>query len=256
MKQTIAVIGIGNLGGVFSQAFLRLGHPVVPVLRGMDIAEVADAVPNPALVLVAVGEEDLHPVLGELPGAWRDRVALLQNELMPRDWEMFDLPQPTVAVVWFEKRQTMPATPYYPNPVYGPRADLMLAALEALDMPALELHDPGELLFELVRKNLYIVSKNIMGLVAEGTVGEVWDARRDPFERVAGDVLTIHEWLAGEPLPRQRLLEQLAHDIEALPDKGLAGSSAPARLRRMLMHASAAGLDVPALREIDAARRA
>lgn len=252
MKNPIVVIGIGNLGKTFAQAFLRMGHPVYPVLRDTDPADVAARVQDPALVLVAVREEDLDGVLSTLPGGWRDRVALVQNELVPRDWQAHDLPEPTVAVVWFERRKYLPPTPYYPNPVYGPHADILLEAMDVIEMESVHVTDPDDLLFEMVRKNLYIVSKNIVGLAAEGTVGEVWSEQRDLFEGIAREVLDIEEWLVGEALPRERLIAQLDHDITGLPDKATKGSSAPIRLRRMIAHADEAGLDVPRLREIAA----
>ncbi len=252
MKTPIVVIGIGNLGKTFAQAFLRMGHPVYPVLRDMDPGEVAREVPEPALVLVAVREEHLHGILSSLPATWRDRVALVQNELLPRDWQAHDLPEPTVAVVWFERRKHLPPTPYYPNPVYGPHADILLEAMDEIEMETVHVTDPDDLLFEMVRKNLYIVAKNIVGLAAEGTVGEVWAEHRELFEQVAGEVLDVQEWLAGEALPRERLMAQLDHDITQLPDKSTKGSSAPIRLRRMIAHADEAGLAVPRLREIAA----
>ena len=119
------MIGIGNLGKTFAQAFLRMGHPVYPVLRNMDPGEVPREVPEPAHVRVAVRAEHLHGILGSLPATWRDRIALVQNELLPRDWQAHDLPEPTVAVVWFERRKHLPPTPYY-EPVYGPHADILL----------------------------------------------------------------------------------------------------------------------------------
>jgi len=38
---------------------------------------------------------------------------------------------------------------------------------------------PNELLYELVRKNLYILTINIAGLKTGGTVGELWGKHRE-----------------------------------------------------------------------------
>lgn len=252
MKQPVIIIGMGNMGQSFARGLLKSGYPVYPVLRETDPAEVAALVPDPALVLVAVREDGLDGVLSELPAAWRDRVGLLQNELLPSDWQTHDLPQPTVAVVWFERRKNLPPTPYYPNPVYGPHADILLDALNALEMPTKPIESMDELLFEMVRKNVYILAKNIVGLAAEGTIGEVWSEHRDLFEAAANDVIDIQEALAGQMLPRERLIAQLGHDIEELPDKSTKGSAAPERLRRAIQQADDAGLAVPALRRIQA----
>ena len=110
MNRTIALVGVGEMGGVFARGFLRAGHPVYPVTREMDMAAAAVAVPDPALVLVAVAEGDLHAVLSELPERWRDRVGLLQNELLPRDWQRHGLENPTVISVWFEKKKGQDAS--------------------------------------------------------------------------------------------------------------------------------------------------
>ena len=67
----VVVIGLGQLGRVFAGGLLRTGHTVVPVNRGDDLFTVAHAHPDPALVLVAVAENDLHTVLAAMPGAWR-----------------------------------------------------------------------------------------------------------------------------------------------------------------------------------------
>ncbi len=254
MKQPIVIIGIGNMGKSFAQAFLSLGHPVYPVLRRTDPAAVAEAVPDPALVLVAVREEGLPGVLASLPDAWRGSVALLQNELLPRDWQQHDLTDPSIAIVWFERRKNMPPTPYYDNPVYGPQADLLAEAFEALEMPVQRIETDDELLFELVRKNVYIIARNVMGLAAEGTIGEVWASHNELYRGVISELIDVQAWLAGQPLPHERLMAQLASDIEGLPDKGTRGSSAPARLRRAIAYADEAGLEVPHLREIAASR--
>lgn len=252
MKDSIVIIGMGNMGKSFAQAFLSLGHPVYPVLRSTNLAAAANVVPDPALVLVAVREDDLPGVLAGLPAVWRRNVALLQNELLPRDWQQHDLLDPSIAVVWFERRKNMPPTAYYDNPVYGPQAELLAEAFEALEMPVQRVETDDELLFELVRKNLYIIARNIMGLAAGGTIGEVWASHGDLFREVAGEILDVQASLAGQPLPHERLIAQLAEDVQGLPDKGTRGSSAPARLRRAIAYADEAGLDVPRLREIAA----
>jgi hypothetical protein len=51
MKQPIVIVGIGELGGVFSRAFLRNGLPVYPVTRSMNISEQASRIHQPELVL-------------------------------------------------------------------------------------------------------------------------------------------------------------------------------------------------------------
>ena len=100
MDNTITLIGVGEMGAVFSHALLRTGHPVFPALRSTPAAEAYERNPDPALALVTVGEDDLHSVLADVPEAWRSRIGLIQNELLPRDWIRHGIEAPTVAVVW------------------------------------------------------------------------------------------------------------------------------------------------------------
>lgn len=250
MDKTVVMIGLGQLGRVFAGGLLRTGHVVVPVNRGDDMAVVATRHPQPDLVLVCVAEGDLHPVLGSLPDAWKDRVGLLQNELLPRDWLIHGIKAPTVVSVWFEKKKGTDATPLLPSPVFGPEAVRLVAALESIGLPARTVVDENALTWELVRKNLYILTTNIAGLEVGGTVGNLWAQHRGLVEAVATDVLDVQDWLVGRSFERAPLMAGLLEAFEGDLNHGCAGRSAPARLRRALQHAEAAGLTVPALREI------
>ncbi len=253
MSDSIVIVGIGQMGGVFARGFLRTGYLVVPVLRSSDPVAVAERFPDPALTLVAVAEADLDATLATLPAQWRNRVGLLQNELLPRDWERHGLADPTVAVVWFEKKAGKPVTAIIPTPVHGPRAQLVADALEAIGISATVLGEPAELTFELVAKNLYILVANIAGLETGGTVGELWSDHRDLATAVAADVLAVQQALVGHPLPETELLAHLERAFGADPDHGAKGRSAPARLERVLRYADDHGLEVPTLRRIAAA---
>ena len=101
MQPPVAIIGIGELGGVFARAFLRGGHPVYPVTRAMPLNRTLERVPAPAMTLIAVGENDLPGVLREMSPGQRSSLGLLQNELLPDVWQSHDVPHPTVVSVWF-----------------------------------------------------------------------------------------------------------------------------------------------------------
>jgi len=250
MKKPVVVIGIGEIGSVFARGFLKLGYPVVPVTRDMDMAVVAADVAAPELVVVAVAEKDLHATLARLPDIWRDRLVLLQNELLPRDWLQHGLENPTVISVWFEKKKGMDAKVVIASPVFGLFAILLQEALGSLDIPVAVLENEQELLTELVTKNLYILTTNIAGLEAGGNVRELWINHHDLACHVAGDVLDIQEYLTGEDLDRTALVEGMLRAFDGDPDHGCMGRSAPARLARAIAIADEAGLDVPALRSI------
>ena len=84
--------------------------------------------------------------------------------------------------------------------------------------------DPDDLLFEMVRKNLYIVAKNIVGLAVEARLA-VWAEHRELFEQVAEEVLDVQSGLPGSRCPRAAN-GPADHDITELPDKEHEGSSA------------------------------
>jgi hypothetical protein len=248
MNAPVVLIGVGEMGGVFARGLLRLGYPVHPVTRATPMQDVAAAVPRPALALVAVAEADLHSVLRDLPDTWRDRAGLLQNELLPGDWST--LADPTVISVWFEKKRGQDAKVLIPSPVFGPRAELLADALSVLDIPARLLASPEQLLFELVVKNLYILTTNIAGLRVGGTVGELWDRHKGCGTAVAEDVIVLQEALTGRTFDRHALVEAMLEAFRGDPDHKCMGRSAPARLERALAHAKARGVRLPVLEEI------
>jgi ketopantoate reductase len=251
-ERSIVIIGLGQLGRVFASGFLRTGYTVVPVNRGDDLSHAAARVPDPALVLVGVAEADLYPALSALPPAWLGRVGLIQNELLPRDWEAHRIANPTVASVWFEKKKGMDAKPLIATPVHGPAGELLVAALQAIEIPARLVEPPDEFLYELVRKNVYILTTNTAGLQTGGTVGELWSQHRMLATEVANEVMDIQDWLTGQKHDRERLLRGMVEAFEADPQHACRGRTAADRLRRNLGFADQAGLPVPKLREIAA----
>lgn len=254
MNKPVVVIGIGEIGSVFARGFLKLGYPVVPVTRAMDIALVAAETSEPELVIVAVGEKELHATLAALPDVWRNKVALLQNELLPRDWQQHGFTNPTVISVWFEKKKGMDAKVVLPSPAFGWYAELIKQALTTLDIPATVVESEAALLFELALKNLYILTSNIAGLECGGNVRELWLEHNELACEVAGDVLDIQEYLTGEVLDRTALVEGMLKAFDGDPEHDCMGRSAPARLQRALDIADEVGLDVPTLRRISHSR--
>ncbi len=250
MKKPIILIGAGEMGGVFARGFLRSGHPVYPVTRNMDITQVAQAIPDPALALFAVGENDLHPALDTLPATWRNCTGLLQNELLPRDWEAHHIEHPTIISVWFEKKKGQDYKVIIPSPVYGPGAELIASSLASIDIPCKQLAKQDELLYELVRKNVYILTTNIAGLVTGGTVGELWSQHHELACEIANEVIDLQKWLTGAKLENQPLIEGMVAAFNGDLDHKCMGRSAPGRLKRAIELADKAGLAVGKLREI------
>jgi len=252
MKPAIVVIGIGEMGSVFARGFLRSGHPVYPITRGEDIAATANSIPTPELVLVAVAEGDLHATLEQIPTAWRDRLALLQNELLPRDWQQHQLDNPTVISVWFEKKKGQDSKVIIPSPVLGPHAGLIKEGLASIDIACNVLNNDDELLYELVRKNIYILTSNIAGMITGGTVGKLWRDHHPFATRVTNEVIDLQEHLTGTTLQRSELIEGMAEAFDGDPNHKCMGRSAPARLASALALAAEAGINTPTLKEIAA----
>ncbi len=122
MKKEIIVIGIEEMSGVFTRTLLRAGYPIIPITRDIKISDVQQKFDNPEMILVTVGENDLSSVLEQLPSDWKDKVVLLQNELLPHDWEKHDLINPTVISVWFEKKKGQYFKVLALSPIMGPKA--------------------------------------------------------------------------------------------------------------------------------------
>ena len=255
MKAPVVVIGIGELGAVFARGLLRLGHPVYPITRAMDMDAEAEALPDPEVVLLAVAEKDLPATLRAIPKPWQQRLALLQNELLPRDWLEAGIGQPTVVTVWFEKKKGQDSKVLLPSPAFGVHAQLLVDALNGIGIDARLLATQDQLLFELVRKNVYIVTTNVAGLVVGGTVNELWRDHAELARAVAQDVIAIQEHLTAARFDHYALIAGLLEAFDGDPSHGCMGRSAPARLRRALEQAEVAGLAVPKLREIAAVQK-
>lgn len=250
MKKPVIIIGLGEIGGVFARAFLKAGYPVVPVTRDMDIGREAKEIADPQSVVVAVGEKDFHLVMEHIPQAWRDRLVLLQNELLPRDWKKHHLDHPTVISVWFEKKKPSDYKVIIPSPVYGPQAEFIRLSLESIGIPCAVLADEKQLTFELVVKNLYILTSNICGLSVGGTVGALWKDHEKLARDAARDILEIQFSLIGEKLNAEQLIGAMVKAFEGDLDHKCMGRSAKDRLKRALEQAQGFHLDVPQLKQI------
>ncbi len=250
MKDPILVIGLGELGSVFARGFLKLGYPVQGITRSMSMPHIAHNYPHPKAVLVAVGEADLQPILKEIPSSWKNTLILLQNELLPRDWQAANIQDPTVISVWFEKKKGMDTKVVIPSPIYGQHATLVQSALATLELPSFILSSDEALLYELVRKNLYILTTNIAGLKVGGNVEQLAQQHNGLMQAIAQDVLDIQDWLTQTQNNRQQLMKGLLEAFKGDPEHKCMGRSAPARLARALTIADQAGLSVSTLREI------
>ncbi len=250
IPKPVVIIGVGEMAGVFARGFLRAGFPVYPINRNTNIDEMVALIPNPTLTLLAVAEKDLHPCLDSVPPQWHPSLALLQNELLPRDWQAHELASPTVISVWFEKKKGQDYKVLVPSPVFGPKADIVINSLTQLDIPTQRVESDDELLYELVRKNVYILTTNIAGLEVGGTVETLWNQHQDLARAVADNIIDVQDWLTNRRNNREKLIAGMVSAIEGDLQHRCMGRSAPARLSNAIRLADEAGLAVAKLREI------
>ena len=251
MNKSVVVVGMGEMGSVFARGFLRTGYTVHPVIRGMEMRELADDIPQPELVLIAVGETDLHDQLVKVPDVWKDRLVLLQNELLPKDWQQYEL-DPTVISAWFEKKKGQDSKVIIPSPVFGKHAQQVADALASIDIATTVLTDEAALLHELVLKNVYILTTNIAGLEVGGNVGQLWDEHKVVAESVVTDVIRLQETLTGQILDHQALIESMVNAFNGDREHMCMGRSAAVRLQRALMLAQQNNLSLTMLERIAA----
>ena len=251
VRGPVVIIGLGQLGKLFQDAFTRLGYEVIGVRRGTDWPALAAQHPGAAAVLVAVGEDDLKDVLRTLPAVWRPRVALVQNELRPAMWLSEGITDPTVMVVWFERKNDQPPHVVRESVVAGPLAPLLAEALAPLDLTP-SLIETKALAHELCLKNLYILTLNLCGLAVGATAGGLYREHKELFEAVFMEVFALEQALFGhdvrlDPLALRIELERAIH---ADPEHATAGRSAPRRLERARAEAQRRGLAVPHLDQL------
>lgn len=239
------VVGLGQLGTTFACGLLRRGVTVVPILRRSAVEEVLARYPDPSLVLLAVGELDLGPLLDGWCRRFADRLVLLQNELRPTEWERRGLSRPTVAVVWFEKKPGRSPRALLPTLVHGAHAELLVAALSDLGLPSEIESDPEQLVFALVLKNLFVLGTNICGLMVGGDTGTLLREHQPLLDRVTSDLLGYETAQFGRSLPETALRIKLESALLADPSHACAGRSARSRMQRVLAEARRLGVPMP-----------
>lgn len=258
----VVIIGLGQLGQTFASGFLRLGRPVFPVLRGDSLQVAAGRCSDPAVVIVAVGENDLEGVLSSMPSVWNDRLVLLQNELLPPAWKAHSI-DPTVFVCWYEKKQhsALLQPSGAPSQAFGAHAQLLLDAHHALNIKCSLISSQEEVLEALIAKAVLILAINICGLalhnIKEPYVGGTFDqllvSHRELFNDVSAEAMSIQEALCGivlEPQSRQRIVTAVLRMMESVPEHRNCGRVAADRLRRAVSTAAGVKLAVPTMQRI------
>ncbi len=251
MKTSI-VIGIGELGSVFATGLLKMGHLVVPVLRSNKFAEIAIMYPKPDSVWVCVAEKDIHTVLATLPNSWKTRLVLIQNELLPNDWQQHNISNPTILSVWFEKKTGKAPQIVLPSVVYGFLANEVYDTYTKLGLPIRQLSSASELLFELILKNVYIQTTNICGLAIGGNTQQLVENYSELMSEVVEDLILLQEKLTQYTFDHDKIMERFVTACYSDPNHNCVGRNAKARLKRVISLAKQYHLTMPTVSDIAA----
>lgn len=245
----VVIVGMGQLGALFAEAISARGHEVFAVRR----ADAHDLTRAPDLVLVATGEDDLAGALEAIPLAWRDRVALVQNELAPDLWRAHGVERPTIASVFFEKKKDRAPKVVLPTPIAGPHAALLVDALTHAGLAA-EVAAESAIPAVLFEKNLYILVSNLAGLACPPgtTTAQLLEAHGPLARDVFRDVVAVERARLGVSISDDDAWRALERAFRADPDHVASGRSAKARLARTLARAESRALEVPMLRALTA----
>jgi len=138
------------------------------------------------------------------------------------------------------------------SPVFGKKSHILAESLALIDIPAHVLNSEDALLFELVLKNLYILTTNIAGLAIEPGAN-VDSLRRNHLQLmrdVSSDVLILQSTLTGRVFDQTDLEQGMIKAFEGDLKHGCMGRSAPARLERALQLARELDLTMPTLEKI------
>jgi hypothetical protein len=248
----IILVGIGEIGQVLAAGFLKIGHPVIPVTRAQSLSDVLGASPHASALILAVAEKDLPALLPRIPANWHSRLVLLQNELLPQDWQNAGINNPTVISIWFEKKPGKPVKELMPSPVWGVQASPIQSTLTAVGLHARIVPNLTAMQHELVLKNVYILTTNIAGLAVGGDVYTLWQQHEPLARAIADEVIALQEKLIDAPLDRPALIAGMLEGFAGDPAHSCKGRTAHARLHRALTLAHQHGLNVPQLAAIAA----
>jgi ketopantoate reductase len=251
MKTSI-VIGVGELGSLFAVGMLKNGYQVTPVLHDSNLKEMADNNPHPDSIWVCVAEKDIYAVLSTMPETWKKRLVLIQNELLPLDWQQHSIIDPTIVSVWFEKKAGKAPQVVLPSVVYGDLATEVASIYAKLALPVRSLASKSELLFELVLKNVYIQTSNIAGLITNGNTRDLVENHAHLMKTVVQEVIQLQETLTRQHFDHENLIQAFIAACYGDPNHNCMGRSAPVRLSRAIALAKKHQLNLPTISDIAA----
>jgi hypothetical protein len=240
---------MGQLGSVFAEVLRGTDHDVVEVRRGDALDDLLADRALPDVIVVAVGEDALPAALMSLPPAHRARAVLVQNELTPAIWDEAGIADPTVAIVWFERKSGQPPRVILPTRVAGPNAVAIVEALDRAEIAA-DAIQRSELGTELVAKNAYILVTNVAGLDVGGTTGALSTEHTALRDTLLSEVIAVQRALVSIPFDADAARARAIEAMVADPAHVNAGRTAIVRAKRLLENAAKHRVDVPTVRAI------
>lgn len=247
--QDFVVYGPGELGRLYAGGALRLGRRVTPITRGSDRQEVFSSMPEDVPILLSVREDALAQAVADVPKARRRDVILVQNELFPKTLRALGLEEATVAVVWLLQKKGQPRLVARPTQVFGPSAAFFRDVHESLELPAEVLADERALARALVAKYAFIFAVNLLGVLADRTVGAwlIADQKKVLAAIDEGLELGAAEADLEGPLAGERAV--CLEAMQALSSMPARGRTAKERVERASRRAKELSLSLPLLEE-------
>ncbi|POB10266.1 hypothetical protein [Sulfobacillus sp. hq2] len=242
------IVGMGQIGRTLGEGLLMAGYTVTPVLRGQRYP--TDDALRP--FIIATGEDDLAPALERLPEPIKkaSSVVLLQNELLPSQWEPVGILNPTLFVVWFERKLGKLISVLRPSVVFGPQQAAIQEAMDRLGLACQQADSFHEAMEQVVIKNVYIWATNIASLRVGGTTGELVKNHFALVRSLSHEALAMQEAVMQQRFDGDRVMDEVIAALKADPAHQAGGRSAKRRLERFLAHAAAEKIDVPVAQDI------
>ncbi|TVR01001.1 MAG: hypothetical protein EA398_10875 [Deltaproteobacteria bacterium] len=245
--QDVVVMGLGEMGQFMAGGALRAGARVTPLVRGADVGAVLSTVAEGVPLWCAVGESDLEGAVGTIPAERRRDVILVQNGLFPGRWHALGLSDPTVAVVWTNRKRVLPTVVLRPTAVYGRHAAHVAAVHGALDVPCVTLESERALGEELVAKFGLILAVNLLGVLSARTVGEWLSGAPEEVAAAVEESRRLGEALLGEKTHAGTVERAIHTALESMAPLPARGRTAGARVREAIGLAGEHGLALPLL---------
>jgi hypothetical protein len=246
----LVVVGMGQLNALWAQGALKRGMVVTPVVRRTPRPWSLAHVPLPSPLLIGVGEDGLAALWPDIPQERRAHVVFMQNELFPSTWEGLGVTEPSVMVVWLNRKQDSVPRPGPPTQLFGPHAATLATLHEALGLAYTILPDGNALRGALTAKYGFILTLNALGHHTDRPLGAWCAADRATVDALLEDALRLGARLSGltqVPDAARTLALQALELHHALPTRG---RTAGQRVERAWNWARQHGVEMPALRKL------